>query len=80
MIVGAIFLGGVVFCLGTIIDLHRRFPDMSDPSPDVDAYWPAIVELIMYLYAGVAALIGIPTFLYSLVAFRRRRRQTAPIA
>ena len=73
MVIGAVFIGGALYCLANIVDLHRRFPGMSDPSPNVDAYWPAVAELVMYVFAAIAALIGIPTFVYSLIVFRRRR-------
>ena len=78
MIVGGIFLGGVAYCLVNIVDLHRRFPGLTDPSPNVDAHWPAVAEVGLYVFAGLAALVGIPTFVYSLVVFRRRRAESSP--
>ena len=76
LLVGTLFLGGVAYCIGYIVYLHLRYPGLSDPSANVDAYWPAVAEGVMYFFAGTAALIGVPTFWYSLVVFRRHRRSS----
>jgi len=58
VIVGGGFLVGAIYCIFKIIDLHLRFPDMWDYSPDVDHYWPQVAEIVLYIFATIATVIG----------------------
>ena len=73
LVVGCFFLGAAVYYVARIIYLHRVYPGLWDPSPNVDAYWPAVVEIVYYVFAGIAAAIGFPTLWVSVVVFRRRQ-------
>ena len=53
--------------------IRREFPDLNDPSPGVDAYWPAVEHMISHLIAGVAALVGLPILGISAWQFWVRR-------
>jgi hypothetical protein len=75
--VGCLFLGAAVYFVAKIIHLHRVYPGLSDPSPNIDAYWPAVAEIVYYVYAGIAAVIGFPTLWFSVVVFRRRRASSS---
>jgi hypothetical protein len=52
--------------------LRRDYPDLSDPSPNVDAYWPAVVHLIAHIIAGIVCIFGLPILAFSLYRFVKR--------
>ncbi|MCA9246435.1 MAG: hypothetical protein KDA42_04945 [Planctomycetales bacterium] len=54
--------------------LRRDYPGLSDPSPNVDGYWPALAHSIAHTIAGVAALLGVPVLGSSLDARRSAER------
>jgi hypothetical protein len=35
------------------------YPGLNDPSPNVDGYWPAVVNLIYKVFAAISALSAI---------------------
>ncbi len=35
------------------------YPGLNDPSPNVDGYWPAVVNLIYKVFAATSALLAI---------------------
>lgn len=35
------------------------YPGLNDPSPNVDGYWPAVVNLIYKIFAAISGLLAI---------------------
>ena len=78
--IGAV-LGFTLVCVATgflyyAFTIRRDYPDLNDPSPDVDAYWPAVEHLISQIIAGFAAIIGLPILGFSVWQFVARRSAT----
>jgi hypothetical protein len=61
--------------------LRRDYPDLTDKSPDVDSYWPAVEHLISNVIATGATLVGLIVLAFAGGAFvRARYRRVKPQA
>ncbi|HRX80513.1 MAG TPA: hypothetical protein P5307_15695 [Pirellulaceae bacterium] len=77
-----IAFGFIVLCVSAgfvcyAFTIRYFYPDLNDPSPNVDAYWPSVEHAIAWLIAGVAALIGLPIIGFSTWCFTKRRSKSA---
>ena len=78
-----VFIGFAILCVSIgfvyyAFTIRRDYPDLNDPSRNVDAYWPSVVYAIANFIAGIAAFFGLPVFGYSIWRFTKRRSVSKP--
>lgn len=55
------------------------YPGLNDPSPNVDGYWPAIVNLVYKIFAAISGLLAIGVaaiWVYCLHSRRTKMKRT----
>jgi hypothetical protein len=55
--------------------LRRDYPDLTDNSPEVDSYWPAVAHLVSNTIATGATLVGLIVLAFAGGAFFRARHK-----
>jgi len=75
VLVGIGFLAGSGFYLKMKHDLRSRYPELWDESPNVDGYWPAVVDLEYGIIAAGCAIVGLAILVGSAISVWRARTE-----